>query len=191
MSQRLLARVERRLVGGDRGGSGQYVYQVGLVGWDFLGKRGKYSPPHRTVKHHHLEIADAFVEVLTEERSGRLKLLNYLTEPNTHTTLGGITVRPDLFIDVEFVGQGEAASYWIEVDRGFESLSTISEMVHRYVKAHNNSTSSDFESFPLVWFLVPDEQRQRNIEGVIRREVATSSDMFAVHLAEGFAEKIS
>ncbi|WP_437770648.1 replication-relaxation family protein [Arthrobacter sp. KNU40] len=188
---KFLSRVERRLVGGNGGGSGQYVYQIGPSGWDFLGKRGKYVPPHRTVKHHHIEIADAFIEVLAEVRSGRLKLLNYLTEPNTHMTLSGITIRPDLFVDVEFVDQGLAAGYWIEVDRGFESLSTIGDMVIRYLKAHDSSTTSDFEAFPLVWFLVPDEQRKHNIEGVIRREAGERAKMFEVHLAKGFAEKIA
>ncbi|MGO4470363.1 replication-relaxation family protein [Arthrobacter sp. M-10] len=189
---KLLARVERRLVGGNGGGSGQYVYQLGAVGHDFLDKRGKYVPQHRTVKQHMLEIADAYSEFFTAELDSKIRILNLLTEPNSHMDIQGTKVRPDLYIEFELVGQGEGRSLWIEVDRGFESLPVIAEMVKRYVHVFKYATKRDMERVPSVVFLVPDDRRKRSIESVVRREVEEELQyMFSVQLTDGFITSVT
>jgi len=188
---KLLARVERRLVGGNGGGSGQYVYQLGAAGHEYLDKRGKYVPSHRTVKQHMLEIADAYGEFVTAEESGNIRILNYLTEPNTHMDIAGAKVRPDLFMEYELVGKGEGRSLWLEIDRGHESLPVISEMVKRYVHVFKYATKRDVERVPAVVFLVPDDRRKRSIESVIRREAEEFEDFLNVHLAEGFITSVT
>lgn len=188
---RLLSRIERRLVGGKGGGSGQYVYQVGLVGHDFLGKRGKFTPAHRTVKHHSLEIVDAYVQFVRAEEASKIRILNYLTEPDAHMDIAGAKLKPDLFVEYELLGLGESQSLWIEVDRGFESLSVIAAMVHRYAHAMEHATKRDIETVPVVLFLVPDERRLRNIQGVIRREAGKYQEMLKVELASGFVTSVT
>ncbi|RAN77994.1 hypothetical protein B5P43_18355 [Bacillus sp. SRB_336] len=183
---KLLSRVERRLVGGNGGGSGQYVYQLGAAGHDFLGKRGKYVPPHRTVKQHMLEIADAYSEFVTAEEAGTIRILSFLTEPSTHMDVAGTKVRPDLFIEYELIAKGEGRSYWVEVDRGFESLPVIADMVKRYVHVFKYATKRDMERVPAVVFLVPDDRRKRSIESVIRRESEEFDYMFSVLVTDGF-----
>lgn len=191
VSLKLLARVERRLVGGNGGGSGQYVYQLGAAGHDFLGKRGKYVPPHRTVKQHMLEIADAYGEFVTAEESGAIRILSFLTEPNSHMDIAGAKVRPDLFIEYELIGKNEGRALWLEVDRGHESLPVISEMVRRYVHVFKYATRRDIERVPAVVFLVPDERRQRSIESVVRREAEEFAGLINVHLADGFITSVT
>ncbi|NQD41431.1 replication-relaxation family protein [Glutamicibacter halophytocola] len=191
VEKKLLSRIERRLVGGNGGGSGQYVYQLGSMGHDFLGKRGKFTPAHRTVKHHMLEIVDAYVQFVEAEKSGRIRVLNYFAEPDSHIDIAGAKLRPDLFIEYELLGEGEAASYWIEVDRGFESVSVISSMVARYVHAMEHATVKDIETVPAVLFIVPDAQRKRNIDTVIRREAKAYADMFSVEMRESFITSVT
>ncbi|MFJ6416508.1 replication-relaxation family protein [Paeniglutamicibacter sp. NPDC091659] len=190
-AQKLLQRIERRLVGGNGGGSGQYVYQLGSMGHDFLGKRGKFTPAHRTVKHHILEIVDAYIHFIEAEQAGTIRILNYLTEPDAHLDIAGAKLRPDLFIEYELVGRGEAQSLWIEVDRGFESLAVIGSMVGRYAHAMENATRRDIETVPAVLFLVPDERRQRNIQGVIRREAEQYVDLITVKPARDFITTVT
>lgn len=188
---KFLSRIERRLVGGNGGGSGQYVYQLGLAGHEFLDKRGKYAPAHRTVKHHSLEIVDAYVQFVRAEEAGTIRILNYLTEPDAHMDIAGAKLKPDLFVEYELVGLGESQSLWIEVDRGFESLSVITAMVNRYAHALEHATKRDIETVPAVLFLVPDERRLRNIQGVIRREAERYQDMLRVELASDFITSVT
>src|SRR5919107_3335473 len=49
-----LTRIERRTVGGSRGGSGQYVYGLGRRGF-FMHYDGRFNPP-RTVNYHALAV---------------------------------------------------------------------------------------------------------------------------------------
>lgn len=184
VKNKLLSRIERRMVGGTRGGSGQYVYQLGSLGHDFLGKRGVFAPAHRTVKHHMLEIVDVFLRFQAEERAGNIRILNYLTEPDTHVEIAGAKLRPDLFLEYELTEKHEAVSLWVEVDRGFESLSVISSMIGRYVHVMNHATEDDLETIPMILFVVPDERRQRNISNVVKREAGEYVNMFSVQLRD-------
>lgn len=181
---KILSRIERRLVGGTRGGSGQFVYQIGSLGHDFLGKRGVYAPPHRTVKQHMLEIADLYIRFLSEERAGKIRMVNYLTEPDTHAEIVGAKLRPDLFVEYERISKGEVQSLWLEVDRGFESLAVVAAMIGRYTHVMTHATAEDIETIPAVVFIVPDERRKRNIDGVLKREAAEYPGMFRVLLVD-------
>lgn len=188
---KLLARIERRMVGGDRGGSGQYVYQLGAMGHDYLGKRGKFAPAHRTVKRHILEIADAFADFRDAERAGDVKILSYLTEPDSHMEIVGVTVRPDLFIEVELIGRGEGVSLWLEIDRGFEGPGVIAAKVSGYVQIMANATSGDIETVPAIVFVVPDALRQRTIQSVLNREAGEWLGLFSVVLKEELLTTVS
>src|SRR5690348_5885297 len=78
--RRYLVRLARP-VGGDGGGSAQFVYQLGRLGWQLLGRTGAYWAP-RTPNRHALAIADCYVKLLDAERAGKLKLLRFDPEPD-------------------------------------------------------------------------------------------------------------
>src|SRR6266852_3271526 len=86
VDQRYLARIPR-LVGGDGGGSAQYVYQLGRQGYRFLGRDGRYIPA-RAVNEHTLAIADCRVLLSTTEPAKTLTILAFETEPTCHRLVG-------------------------------------------------------------------------------------------------------
>ena len=76
---KMLARVERRLVGGDGGGSGLYSYQLGPAGWKLCGREGKYWA-RKSIDHHALAIADVFVMLKQAERDGTIQVVGVSTD---------------------------------------------------------------------------------------------------------------
>lgn len=166
-----------RLVGGTRGGSAQYVYQLGRQGWRLLGRAGEYWAP-RAVNLHALAIADCLVKLKIAERAGALEIASYTTEPACHVKVGGLLLTPDAFVELKLGdGRGRLIS-WLEVDRGTEHLSTIQEKCERYWKA---SISGQWDGhFPYVLFVVPDIQRQLSIRRLVQRGPSEAQDIFAV-----------
>lgn len=75
-----------RPVGGDGGGSSQYVYQLGRAGWRLLGLQGTFWTA-RSVNLHSLAIADCFIQLRVAEQQGLLTVLLFDTEPRCHRGL--------------------------------------------------------------------------------------------------------
>src|SRR3954447_9498518 len=92
-----LTRIERRTVGGSRGGSGQYVYGLGRRGF-FLFYDGRFSPP-RTVNYHALAILHSYIVLHRLQRAGRLEIAGLSTEPDCWVKIGGNELKPDLYVE--------------------------------------------------------------------------------------------
>lgn len=166
-----------RLVGGTQGGSAQYVYQLGRLGWRLLERAGEYWAP-RAVNLHALAVADCLVKLKTAERAGALEVASFIAEPACHVKIAGLLLTPDAFVELKLGSSGERLISWLEVDRGTEHLSTIQEKCERYWKASISGQWDGF--FPFVLFVVPDEQRQRAIERVIRSGPSAAHQLFSV-----------
>lgn len=171
-----LARVERRLVGGSRSGSGQYVYQLGRAGWKLLDKPGAYWAP-RTVNLHTLMVAACYTTFRRAERADDLEVIQFTTEPDCHHTVGTIRLTPDAYVEIGSRADRLKYAYWLEVDRGSEHRNTIEEKCDRYQRAFQ-WWQDDY--FPTVLFVVPDEQRKAAISTVIK----TAPPLFAVCLLD-------
>jgi hypothetical protein len=183
-----LATVERRLVGGSGGGSGQYCYQLGSKGWQFVRREGRYWP-YRSVSMHMLEIADAYVSLVQAERAGDFHIFDYDTEPNTRVVIAGSDLRPDFYFHAAIPSSESQVTVWLEVDRGTERRPQLKEKIDRYVHAHNHATYEDIETFPMIMFLVPDSDRIKEIERLIKAVPGVVGDdkpIFLVHLQETF-----
>lgn len=182
VDRRYLMRLERRLVGGTRGGSAQYVHQLGRQGWKLLGRHGDYWAP-RAVNLHSLALADCIVALKAAEQRGvPLELVRFTTEPECHETVGGVRLTPDAFVDLNL--RSNKLVSWLEVDRGTEHLATIQEKCERYWKAF---ISGQWDGhFPFVLFVVPDEERERAIERVVRDGPSAALELFKVCPIEGF-----
>jgi Replication-relaxation len=172
-----------RLVGGTQGGSAQYVYQLGRQGWRLLGRAGEYWAP-RAVNLHALAIADCLVKLKIVEKAGALEVASFTTEPACHVRVGGLLLTPDAFVELKLGDGGERLISWLEVDRGTEHLSTIQEKCERYWKASISGQWDDH--FPFVLFVVPDEQRQRAVERVVRDGPSAALELFKVCPIGGF-----
>ncbi|WP_105970391.1 replication-relaxation family protein [Streptomyces geranii] len=169
-----LRRIGRRAAG-PQGGAGSYAYQLGPRGWWLLQREGKYRP-YRAVNLHALEVADAYVELLTAERAGAIQILHTELEQSIGSA------RPDMTVEIGLVQQRMKMSYAIEVDRGSEKPRIIAEKCAAYIEAFYKGLRNPF---PYVLFLVPDEWRKSELSRVLGR-LGDCREIFSVKLAAGF-----
>ncbi|MFF5004763.1 replication-relaxation family protein [Streptomyces phaeochromogenes] len=189
--QRLLAskhlgRVERP-VGGDGGGSAQHIYHLGREGLKLVGRDPRrYYAPTATSQHtaHRLAIADRYVQLLQAARAGTFELLNF--QPEQRLNVGTNRLTPDALVVLGFGerGSGEEVAYWLEVDRGTEDADDIEDKCVRYWRAYQQWHPD--KVFPLIYFVVPDEQRAQFIEGVIAGGPDEAQELFTVTTFGGF-----
>jgi hypothetical protein len=173
LDQKHLSRL-KRLVGGDEGGSGQYVYQLGRVGWRLVGKPGDYWAP-RAVNLHTLAVADCYVQLRRVERCAALEVIHFITEPECHRAVGNFLLTPDAYVELGNRADRVKYSYFLEVDRGTEHVNTIQEKCSRYGQAYR-LWQDDY--FPIVMFIVPDRRRAQAIERVVAREPSHTRALF-------------
>jgi hypothetical protein len=162
-----LAPIERRLVGGSGGGSGQNCYQLGSKGWQFMRREGRYWP-FRSVSMHSIEIADAHVSLVQAERAGDFHIFDYETEPNTRVVIAGADLRPDYYFHAAIPSTESQVTVWLEIDRGTERRPQLKEKIDKYVHAFKHATYEDIETFPMIIFVVPDEERGKEIDRLIK-----------------------
>lgn len=155
-----LKRIERRLIGGTGAGSGQYVYQLGPLGWKITGMEGRYWPA-RSIDYHTLAIADSYVSLRIAERAGMVNVLTYENEPETWRELAGVQLTPDLYLELELLDKAQRLALWVEVDLGTERQSVIKDKFARYWHAYQHA---ELEVFPLVLFLTPDQHRSYDLK---------------------------
>jgi DNA-binding PadR family transcriptional regulator len=175
-----------RMVGGYGGGSGQYVYQLGRKGWQFLRKGGGYRPL-RIVDQHTLAIADCFVDLKRLERGGDFAVIQYTPEPASHRTVGTTLLTPDAYIELGGFSQRRKLLFWLEVDRGTENADTIRGKCSRYRRAF---LAWSGDTFPLVVFAVPDAIRQTELTRIVAGGPADIQDVFRVYLLGEVAEQL-
>lgn len=182
---KMLARIERRMIGGYKGGSGQYAYQLGSKGWQFLGREGRYWP-YRAISHHMLAVADVFVALVDAQRKGALEIVALSTEPDTWQTIAGAELRPDMFVELALKRRRVNVTLWLEVDLGTERQKQIKDKLARYWHVYEHATSDDLDTFPLVLFLVPDEARASEVRYMIDRGKSDARALFSVTTLDEF-----
>ncbi|MEC3978143.1 replication-relaxation family protein [Amycolatopsis sp. H20-H5] len=174
-----------RLVGGDKGGSAQYVYQLGRAGWKLLDKPGAYWAP-RAVNLHTLAIADCYAWLKQAEHRGELEVIQFTNEPECHQAAGRVLLTPDAYVEIGSRDECKKRCFWLEVDRGTEHLRKIQGKCDRYWWAYS-CWQEDY--FPTVLFVVPDEQRKRGVERVLRDGSSCARRIFSVHLFGNLVSK--
>lgn len=173
----------QRLVGGDRGGSHQYVYQLGRAGWRLQARPGRHWAP-RAVNLHTLAIADCFAALKRAEQAGELEVIRYETEPACHRSVGSVSLLPDLFIEVGCRARGTKVAAWLEVDRATEADDDIQDKCVRYWRAYQLWQEA---FYPTVVFVVPDERRVRQVRRVVESGPVDARKLFEVSTFHDFA----
>ena len=181
-----LVRVPRRTIGGNGAGSGQYVYELGQNGWTFIGGTGQYHP-RRTVHYHTVAIPDVFIELVKLQRLGRIEIKGYAAEPDSHVTIEGVKVRPDLYVEIADNHKREDQAYWFEIDMGTERQKAIAEKLEAYVRAADHADDETVPIFPLVVFIAPDDIRTRELQWFIDKLPEDKRDLFFVSTQQEFA----
>lgn len=179
---KFLARINRRLPGGPKGGSPMYVYQLGPEGWRLFTR--KRWPGLYAVNYHSLAIVDAYLSVLRLERLELGTISSYLTEPESHVVMAGQDLRPDLHVEFEVPGKGTLALY-IEVDLATERRKQLTEKMARYYQAWKHT---DAETFPLIVFLVPDDYRKQEIGRIVKAGGEDWPALFHVQELDKFSD---
>jgi hypothetical protein len=187
VERKYLARIERRLVGGNGAGSGQYVYQLGSQGWALARREGRYWP-YRSVSYHSLAIADAYVALRRREREllGGIEITGFSTEPDTWQVIAGAELRPDMHIEVAIPGRELGMSFWIEIDMGTERQKQLKDKLARYAFAWGHVDAATMPVFPVVLFIVPDDARLKELNWIIERGDQDAKDLFMVCKTEDF-----
>ena len=177
---RAIQHLERR-IGGVRAGSASFVWRLGPVGERLLqralggadGPRLRRKEPSLHHLDHCLAVAETHIRLLEAGRSHAPELLRLQTEPicwRPYATLGGgqAVLKPDLYA-VTASGDFED-SWFIEVDRGTESLPTLLRKCGQYEDYRRSGVEQrDRQVFPLVLWLLPDERRKACARGGARQ----------------------
>lgn len=172
-----LRRIERRAVGGSRGGSGQYVYSLGLAGHQ-LYRAGRYIPA-RAINYHSLAIVEAFETLTMRSRAGNFGIAGYTTEPDCHVTIGSYELKPDLYVELE--RPGGSARFWLEIDMGSQGQAQIKGKFQRYWHAYNSVSADDWQgAFPLVMFVAVDKERAAELSWLLKQGPTEAAVLFRV-----------
>jgi hypothetical protein len=173
-----LHRIERRTVGGSRGGSGLYVYALGRRGF-FMFFEGRYSPA-RSVNYHALAILDSYIVLRRLEVAGRLSIVGLSTEPDCWVKVGGNQLMPDMYSELD-PGNGQRWRINYEIDMATEGQRQIREKLERYWRAYNEA---DTEVFPLVLWVAVDDERAKELLWIVGQQPEDARLLFQVTTLE-------
>jgi Replication-relaxation len=189
--RRLVGRLPRR-VGGVRAGSAGFVYTLDVAGQRLVapGKRAQVAWPVGSLfLDHTLAVTELYVRLVEAERAGRLRLASFAAEPATWRSFvgpggGRVVLKPDAEVTVA-IGRYEDR-WFVEVDRGTESTTTLSRKCALYMQYwQSGAEQAGHEVFPRVLWLVPHERRQEQVVGVLGRLPAESWPLFTVARFDG------
>lgn len=162
---RYLARIERqRLVGGSKGGGGQYVYQLGRRGYQ-LYFDGEYRPA-RNVNYHQILLADSFLRVWDMQKAQVLTIDAAETREDATAEIAGTVLRPDMRLDVTR-HDGAKIPMWLEVDMATEGKKQIRDKLARYWQAAVAADDAEWPTIPLVVWVACDEERAKELTWII------------------------
>lgn len=178
-----LVRIERRMVGGAKGGSGLYVYALGRRGF-YTHFDGPFNPP-RSVNYHSIAIADAYVALKRLERVGAIQVLGYSTEPDSWASVDDIQLKPDFAVDIAVNGT-KLPRVWLEVDMGTEGQKQLRTKLEDYWRAYMvyRSASDELPEFPRIIWVAVDAERVKEINWLLGEGSMQARSLFQVCTAE-------
>lgn len=163
------------------------IYALTPAGYRAIGENDIPATPRgiHTIEHT-LCIADAVCYLYAQEQAGALRVVEFVTEPDNHTRIGGAYLRPDLTLAVDVPGINRRARVWLEVDLDEQSDTVIKRKLAAYMTAYQ--ASSDSEPWHKVIFAVPHEARAQKLREVIKREARDYAPLFDVMLLSRFVD---
>jgi len=165
----LLQALPRR-VGGIHGGAAQTVWQLSSTGLRLLGLLDGAGDTWRVHEvgqafvAHHLAIADTHLALIEAARGGAFELLDVQLEPDCWRSFldsSGVAqvLKPDLSV---VTATGDFEDHWfIEVDRGTESIPTLLRQCQAYARYRRSGIEQQaVDVFPRIIWLLPTERRR-------------------------------
>jgi len=166
-------------------GSGQYVYLPGKHAKDVLSEdeQANYQPSSRRARsaaslQHGLEIVDLYLALREGLQRQGGAILTWLTEREAHYSFegngGSLRLTPDGYCLWSLAG--EEGAFFLEWDRGTESLARLEQKMARYAdyylaRAYRQHLG-DMGLRPRILLVVPDRRREQRVARwmVSRRE---------------------
>jgi hypothetical protein len=182
----LVQTLERR-VGGVRAGSAGLVYALSAGGQRLRdletsghGRRRPAYTPGALFLAHALAVSEVFVQLHETLRgaSGH-RLERFAVETAARFEVGGeLTLRPDAL--VMLAGPGVEDVWWLEIDRGTESLPRLSAMAKHYLAFAGSGVAGPGGVVPRVLVSVTSEPRLHAVRGLVRRLPPPAEALFVV-----------
>lgn len=189
--ERLLVRLPRQ-VGGVRGGSGAFVYGLGVVGHRLLhddGSRLRVHEPGGAFVEHQLQVTQLVVDLTLAARSARFELLQVEGEPSCWRKLpevGSVVLRPDLFL---VVAAAELEYRWfVEVDRGTHRAPALLRKARLYERYYRSGVEqAAFGVSPRVLWITADAFHAERLRELFSRDEFTTGLMLVTTAARAEA----
>jgi len=186
----LIYRLDRP-VGGTGGGSTSYVWGIDAAGDRLLrrdageeGRRSRSFEPTTMFLQHTLAIAGTRLQLEAMKREGKLELVSVTTEPrNWRPFLTGSgspqVLKPDLHA---VTAAGDYEDHWfVEVDRGTESLPTLLRKCHLYQRyAATGIEQQATGVYPIALWLIPTKARRDRLEAAINADPKLDHRLFRI-----------
>jgi len=187
---RLVEAIEHR-VGGIRAGSDAIVWRLGPAGDRLLragdpdAPRSRRREPSLRFLQHRLMVADVACILTTTAPTDGFELVRVDPEPASWRTYTGVhgareTLKPDLYA---ITAAGEYEDHWfIEVDRGTESIPTLLKQCRAYQTYHRSGREqSTVGIFPRILWLLPDTHRRDRLRTAIAAADGIDADLHRTH----------
>jgi hypothetical protein len=191
---RVLNRLQRR-VGGVRAGSASFVYTVGPIGRRLLGNARRTTEPSSQFLDHTLAIADVRVRLEHAARARCIELLKVEIEPMSWRRFvgpGGARdiVKPDLYV---VTGTGAYEDAWfIEVDRGTESIPTLIGKCRQYDRYRRTGLEqAAHDVFPRVIWVMPTDRHLERLQDALAADRHIDTDLFRLTRMTDVAQVIA
>lgn len=183
----LLTRLVRR-IGGERAGSGSWVYLTSRTGQRLIESaagepRKRRREPSRDFLYHTLAISQLVVDICVAERAGRFEVGEMQPEPASwrRTSVHARTpnLRADLFVSL---ATEEYDLHWfVEVDLGTEPPGRLLDKCRLYETYRQTRVEQDrLGRFPRVLWVMNDSGRARRLRADIDRTGGLLPAMFLV-----------
>lgn len=187
---RIFDRLGRR-VGGIRAGSAGFVYVLGVAGQRLVDPDRRRTWPRSTPGEaflaHALAVSELYVGLREREKTRRLRLIQFDTEPlcwrrSIGPGGGPLILKPDAFAIV--AAGGWEHHHFIELDRATESLPRIrakATVFARYFQSGREQQATGL--FPEVLWVAPNEDRVAALTTVLAALPAATEQLHQVCLA--------
>lgn len=180
-----------RSIGGVRAGSAGLVYSLDAAGQRLLrlqsgeGQEPTRRPwtPGALFLNHTLAVAELYVQLRETERAGLLELSAFRAEPACWQRTASLgTLKPDAYTLVAAHEVEDA--WWLEVDRGTESPSTLRRKLSLYLLAAQAGVVGPDGVLPRVLVTVPNERRLNIVRSITDSLGVIAQRLISVSLHE-------
>ena len=171
---------------GSAGGAAHYIYRLARRGhWLLQTDEPQAFRPRRQAAAHSLAVADCVVIFRDLERRG-LVIYALQLEPDCHVVLGGVDLKPDLYVDLQHPRAGHMR-LMVEMDMSSQGRRRILQKCWLYIRALEHLSEAEarqWSPWPVILFVAVDAERKRELTYILREVPEEYRRLFQVTTRE-------